>query len=203
MANLGKKGSIYVARFRFEGKEYKKSLKTSQLADARAAMLSVERAIYGLTTGMIDLPHGVDAGDFILSGGTLKEASRARRRALSMTTLIDEYLTGQSHKAPSSVYTEGVHLRNLKTFLGAKVESSADKIEPRNLEQFLQSRLKIRSASTVHKERDTISQLFRWAVTQGYLEQSPAKDLSTVKPMVELPHSGLLVRLRAPSHEVD
>ncbi len=25
MANLGKKGEIYVARFRFEGKEYKKS----------------------------------------------------------------------------------------------------------------------------------------------------------------------------------
>ena len=38
MANLGKKGDVYVARFRFQGKEYKKSLKTTNLADAEAAM---------------------------------------------------------------------------------------------------------------------------------------------------------------------
>ena len=29
MANLGKKGKMYVARFRYEGKEYKRSLKTT------------------------------------------------------------------------------------------------------------------------------------------------------------------------------
>ena len=52
MANLGRKGDIYVARFRFQGKEYKKSLKTTSLADARAAMHGVEQAIHRLTTGL-------------------------------------------------------------------------------------------------------------------------------------------------------
>ena len=33
MANLGRKGDVYVARFRYQGKEYKKSLKTTSLVD--------------------------------------------------------------------------------------------------------------------------------------------------------------------------
>jgi hypothetical protein len=33
VANLGKKGDVYVARFRYGGKEYKKSLKTTRKAD--------------------------------------------------------------------------------------------------------------------------------------------------------------------------
>jgi hypothetical protein len=72
MANLGRKGDLYVARFRFRGKEYKKSLKTSRLADARAALLGIERAIHALATGLAEVPAGVDPGDYIVSGGTLR-----------------------------------------------------------------------------------------------------------------------------------
>src|SRR3954462_1550307 len=114
MANLGKKGDLYVARFRYAGKEFKKSPRPPDLADARAAMHAVERTIHGLTTGMLQIPPGVDPGDFILSGGTLKQAARRRQRTPAVATLIDDYLAGQGHKAPSTAYTEGVHLRNLK-----------------------------------------------------------------------------------------
>ena len=37
MANLGQKNSVYLARFRFQGKEYKRSLKTSDRKNAEAA----------------------------------------------------------------------------------------------------------------------------------------------------------------------
>ncbi len=83
MANLGTKDDLLVARFLFVGKEYKKSLKTTRRADAEAAMHSIERAIHGLATGMLQLPGGVNPGDFILSGGTLKQAARRRQRVLS------------------------------------------------------------------------------------------------------------------------
>jgi hypothetical protein len=76
MANLGKKGDLFVARFRYQGKEYKKSLRTTRQADACAAMHGIERALHGLTTGMIHVPLGVDPGDFIVSGGMLKEATK-------------------------------------------------------------------------------------------------------------------------------
>src|SRR4051794_18481850 len=118
MANLGKKGDRFVTRFRYQDKEYKKALKTSRLADAKAAMLGVEQTIHRLTTGLIQVPHGVAPGDFIISGGTLREAVEPRRLAITLPALIDEYLQHQAHKAVSTVYTEGVHLRNLKKGLG-------------------------------------------------------------------------------------
>ncbi|MEJ7637180.1 MAG: hypothetical protein WKF75_04110 [Singulisphaera sp.] len=106
MANLGRKGDLFVARFRFQGKEYKKSLKTTRKADAQAALLGIERAIHVLTTGLTEVPLGVDPGDFIVSGGTLKAAARPGVVA-APAALIEDYLANQAHKAPSSVYTEG------------------------------------------------------------------------------------------------
>jgi integrase len=187
MANLGKKGDLYVARFRFQGKEYKKSLKTEQAADARAAMHGIERAIHGLTTGLLQIPPGVDPGDFIVSGGTLREARSTRRRVPSLADLIDDYLANLSHKAASSVYTEGVHLRNLKKKLGPRADAPADRIARRDLEHYLQARLKERTPSTVHKERDTIGSLFKWAVAHGYFDASPAAGLTPIREEVELP----------------
>jgi integrase len=187
MANLGKKGAVYVARFRYEGKEYKKSLKTTRKADAEAAMHAVERAIHGLATGLLQIAPGVDPGDFILSGGTLKQPARRKQKVPSLTVLIDDYLANQSHKAESTVYTEGVHLRNLKRKLGAKVETPIDRIGHRDLESYIQSRLKERSPSTVHKERCTVIGLFRWAVEQDLLETSPADRLSPVQGDVDQP----------------
>jgi integrase len=197
MANLGKKGDLFVARFRFEGKEFKKSLKTTRKADAEAAMHSIERAIHGLATGMFQVPPGIDPGDFILSGGTIKHPARRRRRAATLATLVDEYLEGQGHKAASTAYTEGVHLRNLKNKLGTKADGPADRVAHRDLESYLYARLKERSTSTVDKERTTIVQFFRWAVAHGHLEASPAAGLSPIQGDVEQPPFRTITEIEA------
>lgn len=44
--------------------------------------------------------------------------------------------------------------------LGARAEAPADRGTHRDLEQFLQARLKVRTPATVHKERDTVGQVF-------------------------------------------
>ncbi len=185
MANLGRKGDYFVARFRYQGKEFKKSLRTTNPTDARAAMHSVEQVLHRLATGQIQIPPGVDPGDFILSGGTLQAARRSR--APSLNTLVQDYLASQAHKAASTVYTEGVHLRNLLRHFGDRSQRSVDQMVHRDLEQFLQARLKKRSAATVHKERSTIVQFFDWAVANGVLALSPATRLSSIKGDVERP----------------
>jgi integrase len=187
MANLGKKGKVFVARFRYQGKEFKKSLKTSRKADAEAAMLGIERAIHLLVTGSIQVPAGVDPGDFIVSGGTRHQPAQTRKRSPSLAAVIDEYLNGQSHKAASTAYTEGVHLRNLKRALGAKADAPVDRIARRDLEAFVQGRLKLREPATVDKERTTVIGLFRWAVSQGHLTSSPATGLSPIQGQIDLP----------------
>ena len=73
MANLGKKGDIFCVRFRFQGKEYKKSLKTKDESAARGALHLIELTLHRLHTGQHHVPDHVDAGDFIVSGGSLRE----------------------------------------------------------------------------------------------------------------------------------
>src|SRR5438477_8091227 len=70
MANLGKKNGVFLARFRHAGKEFKRSLKTGDLASARAAMHRIEDALHRLAIGLLVVPQGVDPGDFIVCGGT-------------------------------------------------------------------------------------------------------------------------------------
>ncbi len=80
-----------------------------------------------------------------------------------------------------------MHLRNLARKLGDRVQAPADRIARRDVEQYLQARLKEPSPSTVDKERTTDIQLLRWAVAQGDLASSPAIDLPVIKGDVDLP----------------
>jgi hypothetical protein len=57
-ANLGKKGDIFVVRFRFSGKELKKSLKIRERDEADAARSLVELTIHRLRTGFASNSSG-------------------------------------------------------------------------------------------------------------------------------------------------
>ena len=70
MANLANKDGVYLARFRYRGREYKKSLKTRDAAAAKAGINIVELTIHRLLTGQLQIPADVDPADFIVSGGT-------------------------------------------------------------------------------------------------------------------------------------
>jgi hypothetical protein len=95
MANLGLKDGIYVVRFRFQGKEYKKSLKTRREQDAQAALSIVRLTIHRLHTGQAQIRDGVDPGDFIVSGGTWSpppEPAPPPPVFPSTTSLIERFL---------------------------------------------------------------------------------------------------------------
>jgi len=190
MAHLSRKNGVFVARFRYRGKEYKKSLKTTDRRDAEAAILEVQRVIHRLTVGLLAVPDGVDPGGFIVSGGTLRPASAPSpepRTCPPVDQAIEEYLGCLAHMAPSNRTTIRVHLRNLKAKLGRKAAGPLDRVEPRDLEGFLQTRLRERHPTTVAKERATVAGFFRWAVGYGYLTRSPAAALTRVKSGGDLP----------------
>jgi len=135
----------------------------------------------GSSPGWPRCPPRVDPGDFILSGGTLRQANRRRANVPSVAALIADYLANQSHVAASYLYTQTVHLRTFRNKLGKQADSPCDRVTHRDLEQHLQARLKERTPDTVGKERFTLVKLFEWAVANGFLEASPAAGLPAIK----------------------
>jgi hypothetical protein len=156
MAHVGQKDGIYHVRFRFGGREYKKSLKTRSEDSAAAAQRSIELTIHRLITGMIAIPENVDPGDFILSGGTLHEPRRKKAvppLALPSTkALIEEYKESQRNLlAESYHYSQAMHLRHLVRHLGDFADASCDKVGYRDLDGYLKVRLASRHPNTAER----------------------------------------------------
>jgi len=185
MANLGQKHGIFHIRFRYAGKEYKKSLKTRDQDAAEAARRSVELTIHRLLTGLIQLPPDVAAGDFILSGGTLLRPPEPLPEQVvrpSTRTLTDQYVESQKHMlAPSYHSSQAMHLRHLLRHLGDHADAPCHHVGFRDLDGYLKQRLGERHPNTAERERITFMQFYKWVVQQGYLTESPAVGLSPIK----------------------
>jgi integrase len=184
MANLGKKDGIFHIRFRYRGKEYKKSLKTGNEGAAEAARHVVELTLHRLLTGQTRVPEGVDPGDFIVSGGTLLQAAEPPPKAdLPSTRLLaEEYATSvKDLLAPSYHYSQAMHLRHLLRHLAALADVPCDRVAFRDLDGYLKKRLAERHANTAERERITLLQFYKWAVQQGHLSASPAAGLAPIK----------------------
>jgi hypothetical protein len=160
MANLGKENGVYLARFRYQGHEYKKSLKTSDVAHARAALRRVEDALHWLTIGHLAVPAGIDPGDFVVSGGQLRDPRSKPRAVPTLDAAVREYTTNLGHLAVSNRATVRTRLSNLQRKLKGRASVPLDRIEKRELEAFVQARLKERSSTTVAKKRVTVMQFF-------------------------------------------
>jgi integrase len=187
MANLGLKDGIFHIRFRYAGKEFKKSLKIRERSEAEATRRLVELTIHRLRTGQIKVPDGVDVGDFIASGGTLEAPIAATELASqqvplpSIRQLTEEY--GVSVKdvlAPSYHYSQMMHLRHLLRFLGERADSPCDQITFHDLDGYLKKRLAERHENTAERERITLLQFYKWVVQRTPLAESPAAGLARI-----------------------
>ena len=188
MANLGKKGDTYCARFRLRGKEYKKSLKTRDESAAKAALHLIELTLHRLHTGQLHVPDRVDPGDFVVSGGTLTEPVEPTLPAEpapplpSTRELVDRYTAAlKSLVAPSYHSSQAMHLRHLLRHLGLRGDEPYDTVTVRDLDGFIQARLAERHPNTAERERITLLQFYKWVVRQQYLSTSPAAGLAPIK----------------------
>ena len=184
MANLSQKDGIYLIRFRYREKEYKRSLKTRSKTDADGAKAAVETTIHRLLIGLLQIPPEIDPGDFIVSGGTCTVPSTPIKKPdLPSTRLLTaNYLKAQEPVlAPSYQYSQGVHLRHLLRHLGSLADEPCDRVGRLELESFLHRRLTERDPGTVAKERVTLREFYKWLVNQEHLAVSPAATLPTIK----------------------
>jgi len=182
MAHLGRKGPWFVARFTYQRKEYKRSLKTKDRADAQAALREAENRIHDLHRGKAKVPPNVDPGDYVVWGEAAQGLRLNSDPVPSFSQLVDAYLAAHTDlKAPSTITTERIHLRNIERCLDSAANRPVDQLRHRDLERALLERFHVVSSTTVKKERQTLLSLFSWAIQQEYLESSPAAALPMIK----------------------
>jgi hypothetical protein len=80
----------YKIGFRFAGRKFKKSLKTSDRRHAEAIAGGAEKTLLRLEQGLLDLPLGADLVSFVLSDGKRAEKLKAPE-ALDLQELADQY----------------------------------------------------------------------------------------------------------------
>lgn len=189
MASLRKTtGGSFVACFRFDGRHFQRGLKTKEPDAAEAAKCRIIDRMYKLSSGDLQIPAGIDVGDFIVWGrtptnGTRNETATAENfTAPTLDAAIDLYLDEHRRlKADSTLNTERTHLCNFTKHLGAKAKLPMDRLNDQHLDAFLEHRELRVEPTTVLKERQTLKLLFAWAVRKKLLRESPARDLRRVQ----------------------
>lgn len=177
------KSSVYRIRFRFNGRNVQRSLKTTQKRRASSVCLQVEETLDLIERGRIEIPPNADPITFIISGGQATQSTKPIM-SIGLSTLFEIYEermpTGR--KEESTLASERIHLKHLKKHLGAN--RTVQTLTKSNLQTYVDKRLKEKwrgksiSPDTVRNELVTLRLLWNWGVKEGLLSgTSPVKDV--------------------------
>lgn len=179
--------NIYRIRFRYAGREYKRSLKTGISREAHAAKGRIEETILLLERGRLEMPADGDPATFILSDGRLT----AKPKAPEIVTLGELFAFYDEHlpdgvKEKSTRYSEKIHQAHLLRHLKARTVLRS--LTPADMQGYVAKRLrdtwrkKRVSAETVKKELATLRMIWNWAVNQQLLDRpAPIRSIQFPK----------------------
>lgn len=186
MARLQTKNGTFILKFRYKGRDYTRSLKTSDKEVATVALHEAKNVIVSLDRGWLAVPSGVLAADYIASGGHM-EAIVEKPIMPTINQAVDEYLAHLGHLAESTRGTTKIHLGHLQEKMNGRGGDPLDQLTCGDLDRYLEVRLKKVAPTTVHKERDTIVAFLDWSVNRNYLNTSPATGLRPIKSSGDRP----------------
>lgn len=175
-------------RFRFEGRQYKRSLKTDNAREARALLGRIEETILLIERGRLTIPTNADPATFILSDGE-RTGEENHRQLLTLKQLFDVYEAElpAGAKEESTLQGERIHFKHLLKHLRGSVV--AQSLGVPDIQAYVTKRSKDRwrgkpiSSQTVKKELTTLRLVYNWAIEQGYLTgPSPVRGIKYAKP---------------------
>ncbi len=161
-------------RFGYGGRPHKRSLTTTDEAEARAVLGRVEKTIRLIERGRLVMPPDADPGSFILSDGKLN-GKLAPPKAVTLSELFKLYRTelGSGAKEPSTLEGEGTHIKHILRHL--KPPTVVQTLTVSDLQGYVDKRLrdkwhgKVIRPDTIKKEVTTLRLIWNWAADQGYL----------------------------------
>jgi hypothetical protein len=137
---------MYQVFFRFGGSQYERSLGTDSWPEACDKLGAIRMALRPLKEGLLRVLEGLDAVDFILSGGKLKppesapEVPATPKKPLTLGQAGERYLASfpMGGKESETLTTERIHYRHLTRILG--VNQSLASLSRNDLQRFVNQR---------------------------------------------------------------
>lgn len=173
MACIEQRGDRFRIIFRYAGRRYAESLKTSDRKEADTIAGAAERVLYLLEQGTVKLPDGADLATFVLTGGKADEKPKAPP-IHTLAELKDRYLqaAGVGSMEANSLDTVKMHLGHFVKTLGANFPIRA--ISLADLQQHIERRAKkkghfkrLLSPVTLKKEVASFRACWNWGVQAG------------------------------------
>jgi integrase len=190
---LNEKTRRYRVRFRYAGRPFKRSLKTTDRREALDVLGRINDTIRLLEQGRLEMPSDANPGVFILSDG--KHASKAcAPKVRTLAQLFQAYRDGlpAGAKEQSTLTAEERHMKHLRRLLRANTEvqfitlnKMQEVVRKRSQEKW---RGKHIDPETIKKEIATFRYTWNWGVSQGFLTgPAPVKGILLPKCEEKLP----------------
>lgn len=170
MASIEKRGHSYRIVFRFDGRKFTRSLKTSSERDATASLARLEDNLRRVELGTLSIPEGSDVATFLLSDGK-KTVNRRRAEVNTIAQLFDAYFASLPVNSleESTLASMHIHRDHFLRIVGPKVHIQSLQlddlqryVEVRSREPGLRGRTL--SASTIKREMTTLTTVWNWAI---------------------------------------
>lgn len=168
-------GNFHVS-FRFGGRKFKRSLRTSKAKEAKARLERLEENIRLVEAGRIEIAIDADIPTFLLSDGKL-DAKFVVTPSLRLEELFEQFFDNlpEGHLEETTLYGMHVHERHLIRVFGSRfvvqkltLDHLQDYVGKRSKEPGIRGRTV--GASTISKEIVTLQSVWKWAVQRKMLE---------------------------------
>lgn len=176
MAWLENRQKQFHVCLRIGGRKVKRSLKTTDRAEADKVIERIERRLKLVEQGDVTIPSGADALTFLLSDGKLSKPVMIEM-GLSLKEACERWEASipQRSLEANTLYTAKIHLQDLKSVLGERLRF--DQLKFADLQGYVDQRSKAKgrygrplSPTTIKKELVTLSGVWSWCRTMELVE---------------------------------
>jgi integrase len=190
-SKVSDKHGNHLCAFRWGGKQYTRSLGTTDAAVADAGVAKVEETILRLKRGWLTMPADADPGTYIVSGGQLPskpvvasvvagKSTTADAASVTVGAILAQYtleLTPGA-KGENTLVTEAIHREHLKRYLGS---TACITFGLTDLDGYVRTRAKVSQAVTIKKELATLRVAWNWSHKRGHVSTPWAWKMSDLR----------------------
>lgn len=212
MATTFPVNGIFHCKVRFDGVEYKRTLKTRDQEEARRLSAEVEATKVRVMRGYCTIPEGVSVPDYLFAFGRVTEGGSVRPKRVLLSSVADQFFATMppGMLEDDTLLVMRVHQTHLLNQFGKRCDLTG--LQKSDIQKYVNKRASDKGrrgrpvvARTIIHELSTLRSIWGWCISEGLLkrpypgrglrfpkshEMPPFQTMAEIEPqLVGLPES--------------